>query len=290
MAMKPEQRNTPKSAARSVKKHSLSVRVWHWTNVAALLVLLMSGLMIFNAHPRLYWGEYGSYPDAAWLEIGAEGGRGVVTTSYSRSDTTGILGIAAGPDGTAVERAFPHWATIPSYYSLSAARRWHFAFGWVFAVGLLLYMLRSLANRHIQRDLHIRRSEWGLRTIWRDVKAHAKLRFPKGEAALSYNILQKMSYIVVIFILLPMMILTGITMSPAMNAGWPWLLDLFGGRQSARSIHFIVSFGLIVFVFIHVAMVLASGPIAGLRAIITGWQQIEPAKRNGNRNGSRDEA
>lgn len=278
MAMKPNQYARPEPAMRTVKKHSLSVRIWHWTNAAALLVLMMSGLSIFNAHPRLYWGEYGSYSDAAWLEISAEGDQGILTVGGSRSDTTGLLGIAAGPGGADVKRAFPHWATIPSYYSLSAARRWHFAFGWIFAVGLLLYMLRSLANRHIQRDLHIRRSEWSLCNIWSNVKAHAQLHFPKGEAALSYNILQKLSYIIVIFIFLPAMILTGITMSPAMNAGWPWLLDMFGGRQSARSIHFIVSFALVAFVAVHIVMVIASGPIMGLRAIITGRQRVVPTE------------
>src|SRR3546814_11644139 len=109
-------------------------------------------------------------------------------------------------------------------------------------------------------DLHVRRAEWSRRHIWRDIKDHARLRFPKGAAAARYNILQKLSYIGVIFILLPLMIATGLTMSPGINAAAPWLLDLFGGRQTARSIHFIVAWLLVAFFLVHIVMVLLAGP------------------------------
>ena len=144
----------------------------------------------------------------------------------------------------------------------------------IFAVGLLLFQLASLANRHVVRDLHIGRAEWSPRHIWDDIKMHARLRLPTGEAARRYNTLQKISYVAVIFILLPLMIFTGLTMSPGIDAGWPWLLDIFGGRQSARSIHFICAFLLVAFVVVHLAMVVLAGPVNEIRSMITGWYRL----------------
>jgi thiosulfate reductase cytochrome b subunit len=261
-----------------IKRHRLSTRLWHWTNALTLLVMLMSGLMIFNAHPRLYWGQYGAnavgQPDEAWLVIDDAGDIGFVDIVGVRLTTTGVLGIWKDAEGEVKRRAFPHWITIPSGYDLQAARRWHFTFAWILVVALTLYMLRSMWNGHVRNDLHIRKWEWSPRHIWHDITQHAKLRFPTGEAAKNYNILQKISYIGVIFILLPLIIFTGLTMSPAMNAAWPWLLDLFGGRQSARSLHFLAAFGLVAFFFIHIMMVLLAGPINEVRSMITGKYKL----------------
>lgn len=261
-----------------IKRHRLSTRLWHWTNALTLLVMLMSGLMIFNAHPRLYWGQYGAnavgQPDEAWLVIDDAGDIGFVDIVGVRLTTTGVLGIWKDAEGEVKRRAFPHWITIPSGYDLQAARRWHFTFAWILAVALTLYMLRSLWNGHVRNDLHIRKWEWSPRHIWHDITQHAKLRFPTGEAAKNYNILQKISYIGVIFVLLPLIIFTGLTMSPAMNAALPWLLDLFGGRQSARSLHFLAAFGLVAFFFIHIMMVLLAGPINEVRSMITGKYKL----------------
>ena len=261
-----------------IKRHRLSTRLWHWTNALTLLVMLMSGLMIFNAHPRLYWGPYGSnavgQPDKAWLVIDDAGDTGFIEVAGSRVTTTGVFGLWKDPQGEVKRRAFPHWITIPSAYDLQAARRWHFTFAWILATALTLYMLRSLWNGHVVRDLHIRKWEWSPRHIWHDIKEHARLRFPTGAAAKDYNILQKISYIGVIYVLLPLIILTGLTMSPAMNAAWPWLLDMFGGRQSARSIHFICAFALVAFFFVHMAMVVLAGPINEVRSMITGKYKL----------------
>jgi thiosulfate reductase cytochrome b subunit len=262
-----------------VKRHRLSTRIWHWINALCLLVLLMSGLMIFNAHPRLYWGQYGANPDSAWLEIGQADGRGYTAIGKTKIGTDGVLGRWNDAKGQSQSRAFPYWATIPSSYSLAIARRWHFAFALLFGFALALYMGRSLVNGHIRRDLHIRRTEWSPRHIWTDIADHARLRFPKGAAALQYNILQKLSYVSVIFILLPLMIFTGLTMSPGMNAAWGWLLDVFGGRQSARSIHFICAFLLLGFFAVHMAMVLLAGPFNELRSIVTGKYRL-PGQRD----------
>jgi thiosulfate reductase cytochrome b subunit len=261
-----------------VKRHRFSTRAWHWTNALALLVLFMSGLMIFNAYPRLHWGHAGSIHDAAWLEIGGNETRGYLKIGDSEITTTGVLGHWRNADGELRNRAFPYWATIPSRFSLPVARNWHLAMAWVLSVALTLYMLVSLFNGHVRKDLHVRRAEWSPSHIWHDIRDHARLRFPTGVAALNYNILQKLSYIGVIFVLIPLMIATGLAMSPGMNAGLPWLVDLFGGRQSARSIHFITAFALLGFFIVHMAMVLLAGPFNEIRSIITGWYRLPEEK------------
>ena len=126
----------------------------------------------------------------------------------------------------------------------------------------------------MQRDLAPSRQELRPRHLWQDVKDHARLRFHTGEAARRYNVLQKLSYVGVIFGLLPAMVLTGLTMSPGVNAAWPWLLDLFGGRQSARSIHFICAALLAGFIVVHLLMVVLAGPLNELRSIVTGWYRL----------------
>jgi len=256
------------------RRHRLSTRLWHWVNAAALLALLMSGLMIFNAHPRLYWGEYGANHDPAWLEIGSTArGKGLLRIGAVTVETTGVLGSFTDKEGVVRRRAFPDWATIPSWYSLSDARAWHLAFAWVLALGLPLYLLWSLANGHIRRDLLMTRAEWRLSHLWQDVKRHARLRFPTGAAALEYNSLQKLAYGGVLFVLLPLMIATGLAMSPGYDAATS-ISVLFGGRQSARSLHFLTAFGLVAFFLVHIAMVVLAGPINELRSMITGWYRV----------------
>jgi thiosulfate reductase cytochrome b subunit len=202
--------------------------------------------MILNAHPRLYWGQFGANFDQPWLAFQG--------------------------------RPFPGWATIPSTYNLAAARRWHLAFAWVLVAGLVLFLATSLWNRHVQRDLTPTPDELAPRHIWHDIKEHARLRFPAGEAALRYNILQKISYVTVVFLLIPLMILTGLTMSPSMDAAWPWLLDPFGGRQSARSIHFLCAAAILLFIIVHLVMVVLAGPINEIRSMITGRFRVPPAR------------
>ena len=238
-----------------VKRHRLSTRLWHWVNVLCLYILFASGLGIFNAHPRLYWGQYGANFDHAWL----------------------------------VRERFGSWLTLPAQYDLAMSRQWHFAFALIFAFGLLVYMLWSLINRHISRDLAFRKGDLKPRHVWQDIKNHARLRFPTGAAATRYNVLQKASYIGVIFVLLPLMIFTGLTMAPGMNSAWPWLIDLFGGRQSARSIHFIVAWLLVAFVAVHIIMVLLAGPLNEIRSMITGWYKVPQARKPSGPSGDAQE-
>jgi thiosulfate reductase cytochrome b subunit len=272
---------TPEAPARRVVyRHRLATRIWHWINAAVVFVMIMSGLMIFNAHPRLYWGKYGANNDRAWLQIGAVGERGIVQVGDARIPTTGVLGRWTDGDGRVQNRAFPSWATIPSYYSLADARRWHLAFAWLLVIGAAGFWLISLANRHVTGDLLPTRKELAPRHLWQDIKDHARLRLPTGEAAATYNVLQKISYVGVLFLLLPLLVLTGLAMSPGMNAAWPWVLDLFGGRQSARSIHFLAMAGMVAFILVHVTMVVLAGPLNEIRSMITGRYRL-PAARHG---------
>ena len=261
-----------------VKRHRLATRLWHWANVVTLAVMLMSGLMIFNAHPRLYWGQSGANADHAWFEIGSTETTGFVAAGRLRVETTGVLGRWTDPDGVLRRRAFPYWLTIPSRYSLSDARLWHLAFAWVLALSLAAFMAASLWNKHFKRDLRIGLDEVRPAHLWHDIKSHARLRFPTGAAALQYNILQKLAYASVLFVMLPLIIFTGLAMSPALDSGWPWLLDLFGGRQSARSIHFITALALVGFFLVHIAMVVLAGPINEVRSMVTGWYRL-PGER-----------
>jgi thiosulfate reductase cytochrome b subunit len=262
-----------------VRRHRLPTRIWHWLNLVTLTVMLMSGLMIFNAHPRLYWGEYGANFERPWLTIGARGDQGELRVGQVRIRTTGVLGVYTDHRGAVRRNAFPWWATIPSDYNLADARIWHFAFAWVLSLGLAAYLLWSLASGHLRRALHITRAEWRPAHIWHDIKVHARLRFPTGAAALRYNVLQKLAYAGVLFGLLPLVIVTGLGMSPAMDAAWPWLTEIWGGRQSARSLHFIAAFALVGFAVIHVVMVVLSGPFNQVRAMITGWYRLPRERR-----------
>jgi Ni/Fe-hydrogenase b-type cytochrome subunit len=236
----------PPPPRRIAYRHRLPTRIWHWANAVTVIVMLMSGLMIFNAHPHLYWGQFGANFDHPWLTFHG--------------------------------RPVPGWATIPSTYNLAAARRWHLAFAWLLVVPLILFLIISLANRHVQRDLTPSRDEVKPSHIWHDIREHARLRFPTGDDALRYNILQKLSYVGVIFLLLPLMLLSGLAMSTGMVAAWPWLLDIFDGRQSARSIHFICAMTILAFILVHLIMVVLAGPVNEIRSMITGRFRVPPER------------
>lgn len=228
-----------------VRRHALATRIWHWLTALSVIVLLGSGLMILNAHGQLYWGDYGANYDEPWFKL-----------------------ICIFEDARV-----PGWLTIPSTYNLALARRWHLLFSLVLAFALLGYMIVSLVNRHFARDLRLRAKELAPARLAADARAHARLTFHDPADPRAYNIFQKLSYVAVIFVLLPVAIFTGLAMSPALNAAWPWLLDIFGGRQSARSIHFIVAMLLAAFTILHLALVILAGPINEVRSMITGkWR------------------
>ena len=263
---------------RLVPRHSALVRITHWINVLCLTLLVMTGAQIFNAHPHLYWGEYGADYDHAFISIDSlhnrNGWYGTFRIGPVTLQTTGVLG-ASMENGALAPRAFPSWLTVPSYQDLATGRRWHFTFAWLFVVNGLVYWLAGFVRRHFSRDLLPARAELSPRHLWHEVVEHAKLRFPTGEAARRYNVLQKLSYLAVIFVLLPGVVLTGLTMSPGMDSAFHVLLDVFGGRPSARTIHFICATLLVAFVVVHVAMVIVSGLWNNLRSMITGKYAID---------------
>ncbi|HXU99752.1 MAG TPA: cytochrome b/b6 domain-containing protein [Caulobacteraceae bacterium] len=262
-----------------IYRHGVIVRITHWINVVVISLLIMSGLNILSAHPRLYWGQFGADADHPWFEVAslnhaAAPPSGALRIGGYQIDTTGLLGVSKGPGGQALEQAFPNWATLPAHRDLATARRWHFFLAWVFVINGTIYLLIGLLNRHLWRDLAPRRAELAPRNVWRSIVDHIRLKHPVGEEARRYNILQKFAYLAVIVVLLPAMVLTGLTMSPGGDAIFPWLTVLFGGRQSARAIHFITANLIVLFVIVHIVEVFLAGVWNELRSMITGRYAI----------------
>ena len=251
----------------------LAIRLTHWVNALALVVLLMSGLQILNAHPALYWGETSHFetPLAAIVSEPAADGqpRGILRIGGWAFDTTGWLGVSTSVSGRPVKVAFPGWATLPGYHDLGQGRSWHFFFAWALVINGAIYALWNLFSGRLGRDLIPTLAQ--LRGIGRSILDHVLLRHPHGDEARRYNVLQKLTYIVVMFGLLPLMVATGLSMSPSVNAAAPWLSDILGGRQSARTLHFVAAFALVMFFIVHIVMVVLAGPLNELRSIITGW-------------------
>lgn len=259
-----------------VKRQSIWTRLTHWLWALCLFFLLLTGLQIFNAHPRLYIGEQSGFEfsnavfsiDARYKPDGSIGG---FTTIFGATfETTGFLGYS-GPEGRARVRAFPAWATIPSYQDLATGRIVHFFFGWVLVGVMLIWFLASLFDGHLKRDIVPMGGD--LKALPGDVAEHARLNFRHRRR---YGPLQKLSYAIVLFILFPLVILTGLSMSPGMNAAWPFLVEMFGGRQTARTIHFVAMALLVGFFVVHVAMVLLAGPVNTMRSMITGRYRVDP--------------
>lgn len=257
-----------------IYRQNLATRVTHWLWAICLFFLLLSGLQIFNAHPALYIGDQSGFAfDNAVLRIGAQrtvdGPAGYTEVLGTRFDTTGVLGLFGTGQQLQV-RAFPAWATIPSYQDLATGRVVHFFFAWLIVFTLLAWLVASAINGHLRRDLVPRVAD--LRRLPRDIADHARFRLRHPG---HYNALQKLSYFTVLFVLLPMMIATGLAMSPGFNAAAPWLADILGGRQTARTLHFAVMLLLVGFFVVHIVMVVLAGPLNELRSIVTGWYRAD---------------
>lgn len=263
------------TTTRLIYRQSVWTRITHWLWALSLFFMVLTGLQIFMAHPALYVGDQSGFSfDNEILRIGAEntqeGPVGYTEIFGKRFDTTGTLGLS-GPDAQHyASRAFPSWATIPSGRDLATGRIVHFFFAWVLFFTLVTWFAASLVNGHAWRDLVPRGRDF--KRLPADIVNHLRLRFHHGR---SYNTLQKLSYFGVLFILLPLMFLSGMAMSPGLDAALPWLPDLLGGRQSARTLHFAVMLLLIGFFVIHIVMVLLAGPINELRSMITGWYRAD---------------
>jgi thiosulfate reductase cytochrome b subunit len=223
---------------RLIRRQKLATRVTHWIWAITMFFLLLSGFQIFNAHPALYLG------DQSGVDF----------------DNT-ILAF----DG------FPSWLTIPSGRDLATGRIVHFFFAWVLVVTWAAWLAASIGNRHLRKDLLPTRKD--ARALAQDVRDHLRLRLVHG---VRYSPLQKLAYAGVLFVLFPLIVLTGLSMSPGMNAVLPWLPEMFGGRQTARSIHFAVMVLLVLFFVVHIMMILLAGPLNEMRSIITGRYRLSP--------------
>jgi thiosulfate reductase cytochrome b subunit len=255
-----------------VYRQRLLTRITHWVWAVSLFVLMLTGLQIFNAFPSLHIGKESGFDyDNEILAIGAvkagDGLRGVTRVLGVGFDTTGLLGVSAGG-----ARAIPAALTIPSGTSLATGRIIHFFFAWVLVLTLGLWLVASALNGHLRQLIP---TPADLRALPKDIADHAGLRFHHGA---NYTVLQKLAYAGVLFLALPLMILTGLSMSPGLNAAAPWLLDFFGGRQTARTIHFLTMLALIGFFLVHMAMILLAGPVNEMRSILTGWYRTDGDK------------
>ena len=255
-----------------IYRQKRSTRATHWLWAICLFFLMFSGLQIFNAHSTLHFGKESGFDyNNAGLDIQArqvgDEVKGYTTILGRDFETTGYLGFSGSQ-----YRAFPAALTIPSGHSLATGRVIHLFFAWVLVATLTVWLVFSLFNGHLVTLIP---TITDIKRLPRDIANHIRLRFHHSG---DYNVLQKLAYAGVLFVALPVMVATGLTMSPGFNAAAPWLLDLFGGRQTARSIHFLMMIALILFFFIHMAMILAAGPINELRSIVTGWYRVDPDK------------
>ena len=249
----------PNNRARAlgVVGHPRWVRVSHWTIAASFLTLAVTGILILMVHPRLYWGEVGNDLMPALLEI-------PISNNHQ-------------PEGWDLTTTFSNVAGMP----ISADRRYeifnqngwgrslHFLAAWALIFTGVIYVLTGLLGGHIRRNILPRAKDLAPGALVQDARDHLRQNKAVG-AGPPYGAVQKAAYSGVIFIALPLMLLTGLTMAPAVTASLPFLLDLFGGYQSARTIHFFGFSALVLFLFVHVAMVFVTGAGRQLRAMILG--------------------
>lgn len=269
--------SSPRRSRRLVYRHTWPIRLMHWVNVIALSLMFFSGMQIFNAHPSLYWGNR-SDPGEKLLTLTARqdpAGNliGITRIGKHEFDTTGVLGVSNDSSGSPTVRGFPSWLTVPGPGWLAMGRRWHFFFAWVFVLNGLSYFAYSLARKHLQRDLWPTKADW--RGIGRSILDHVRFKHARAEAALRYNILQKLAYLTVVFVFGGGIVLMGLAMSPRLDAVLSPMVDFVGGRQSARTIHFIIAWAFAVFVAIHLFEVLISGVFNQLRGMTTGYFKID---------------
>ena len=213
-------------------RHSALVRVTHWIHTFSFLGLLLSGVAILLAHPRLYWGETGAVGTPSLIDL-----------------------------------PLPFVLDVPIR---GPGRYLHFLSAWVCVLTGLLYVLSGLFTRHFQKNLVPRKTDLGWKPIMRVVSNHMHLKRPTEEESQSYNVLQRLTYLAVVFLLLPLIIVTGLAMSPAITSVFPAIVTVFGGQQSARTIHFFVAAALVLFLIVHIAMVCLAGFKNRMRAMITG--------------------
>ncbi|HTZ57327.1 MAG TPA: cytochrome b/b6 domain-containing protein [Acidobacteriaceae bacterium] len=222
-------------------RHSAVVRVTHWITVIAFFALLISGGEIVISHPRFYWGEVGNVRTAPLFTLPIPASRDTVPTGY------GVL-----PDQNG-------WS-----------RYLHFQAAWLAVFTGIVYGVWGLWTGHFRKNLFPAPGERTWRAAWEVVTRYLRRAPPSAAEAQVYNAMQRITYLGVIFVLFPLVIWTGLAMSPAFTSAAPWTVIALGGRQSARTLHFFVSGLLLLFLLVHVTMVVISGFRSRMRAMITG--------------------
>ena len=230
------------SADTAAPRHSASVRVTHWVVALCFFALLLSGVQLVISHPRFYWGEEGHVLVQPLFTLPIPASRPFVPTGYDF-----VL-----PDQNGWSRSL------------------HFQSAWILVFAGLFYVTSGVLTRHFQKELIPRRHDLAWAALSQVIADHLRFKPPGAGEAWSYNTLQRLSYLGVVFVLFPLMIWTGLAMSPAFTAAFPETVNLLGGRQSARTIHFFVTLLLSLFLVAHVLMVWLSGFTGRVRAMITG--------------------
>ena len=223
-------------------RHSALVRITHWITTLCFLALLITGAEIVVSHPRFYWGETGNVLTEPLFKIPIPSSRNLVPTGYGY-----VL-----PDQNGWSRAL------------------HFQTAWLLVLTGLLYVTFSLITAHFRKDLLPGKSDLSWRACAAVIAHHLRFERPSEADASSYNVLQRITYLLVIFVLFPMVIWTGLALSPAFDSAIPATVNLLGGRQSARTLHFFISLALVLFLLVHVVLVWRAGFVNRMRAMITG--------------------
>lgn len=262
-----------------IERHPLAVRLWHWITAAVVFTLLFTGVVVFNVHPRLYWGEvgnaampatFGIEPPPVGASTTARPSPAVLRVGGHTWNVTGAMGVSMAGGGYFMIYRSPRY-----FLKFGAARAYHFMAGWVFAVSWLAYVIYLLASRRLNRHLLPGSRQLSARAVVQDVWDHLRLRRAQGEAAGHYNLLQKLAYLGVVFVLAPLAILSALTMSSAITARVPELFNLFGGRESARTVHAVSAGLMVAFVLIHVFQLFVAGFVTRVQSMITGRLRID---------------
>ena len=245
-------------AGSASRGHAPWVRLVHWLIVVVVLTLAYSGVVILMAHPRLYWGWSGNDLTKPLIEL-------PLGRNYRHSGWDAAIAFFDDPKG-----AVSQVRTYDIFNQNGWARSLHFLVAWLLVAALAIFGAASLFTGHLRRDLLPKGEELHAKAFWSYVRDHLVLRITPAKGGPPYGVLQKLAYLGVVFIALPVMVLTGLSMSPAVAAGWPWLPGLFGGTQSARTIHFVFLCLIALFLIVHVLMVFLSGFGRQMRAMSWG--------------------
>jgi thiosulfate reductase cytochrome b subunit len=238
--------------------HKRWVRLSHWVITVSFLSLAFSGFVILMCHPRLYWGEVGNDLTPALIEL-------PISRNYKHGGWD-----EQRPFFENTRSVVSSSRTYEIFNKNGWGRSLHFLSAWFLVITGIVYLLGGFITRHFGKHLLPKRDEFTSSSFLRDFADHIRMRIPHATAGPQYGLLQKCSYLFVIFILMPLIVVTGLTMSPAITASYPFLLTIFGGVQSARTIHFFTSDTLVLFMFVHIGMIIMSGFKQQIRAMTIG--------------------